>query len=202
MGLFWRSKREAWELLCEEIGASYIYNGMFQADMVEFNYKNWVIIMDTFSRGSGKSRTTFTRVRLNYVKNIAFELEIFPQNFLMELGKIFGAQDMELGEPEFDEKFMVKSNEVFLFADLLANQRLKYLLHQQRYFILRIGENYSNFPHSIDDIYLIYYHARGTITDPQRLRDLFDLFTEIIETLVEMEVAEPYAIEPRETNMD
>ena len=62
------------------------------------------------SRGSGKSRTTFTVVRAEYPRPLPFELRIGYEGALTRLGKVlFGLRDVEIGDEEFDRAIRIKT---------------------------------------------------------------------------------------------
>jgi len=62
------------------------------------------------SRGSGKSRTTYTVVRADYPKPIPFELRIGYEGTFTRLGKaLFGLRDVEIGDEEFDRTVRIKA---------------------------------------------------------------------------------------------
>lgn len=64
------------------------------------------------SRGSGKSRTTFTVVRADYQKPLPFELRIGYEGVFTRLGKaLFGLRDVEIGDEEFDRAVRIKAGD-------------------------------------------------------------------------------------------
>jgi hypothetical protein len=64
------------------------------------------------TRGSGKSRTTFTVVRADYPKPLPFELHIAHEGMFTRLGKaLFGLRDLEVGDEAFDRAVRVKTDD-------------------------------------------------------------------------------------------
>lgn len=64
------------------------------------------------TRGSGKSRTTYTVVRADYPKPLPFELRIGYEGTLTRLGKaLFDLSDVEIGDEEFDRTVRIKAGD-------------------------------------------------------------------------------------------
>jgi hypothetical protein len=83
-----------------------------------------------FSTGSGKNRTGWSAVGVACANPHGLKLQLVGQNFLTNLGKHFGMQDVTLGDPAFDEKFVVQTNAPeFLGAALLPEIRDPLLRH-------------------------------------------------------------------------
>jgi hypothetical protein len=80
--------------------------------------------------GSGKSRQTWSAVSVGCANPHDFRLRLGPQSFLTKLGEKFGLQDVSVGDPPFDEKFVVQTNAPeFLRAALLPEMRDPLLRH-------------------------------------------------------------------------
>lgn len=60
-------------------------------------------------QSGGKSKTMYSRFEMN-VNDLGFEFLITQQDFLNNLGKVLGMQDIEIGDYAFDERFVIKSN--------------------------------------------------------------------------------------------
>ena len=46
---------------------------------------------------------------MNFPKYIDCHLNVYQESFLSKIGKAFGGQDIQIGDREFDEAFMIKS---------------------------------------------------------------------------------------------
>jgi len=66
--------------------------------------------LDTYVVSSGKSSTTYTRVRARAIDPVRGFIRVYNEHVFSGLGKALGFQDVELGDPEFDDKFTVKSD--------------------------------------------------------------------------------------------
>ena len=79
-------------------------------------YRNKAVVIDVISKGSGKSREKYTRIRVNHGAPLAADTVIYRQLLTSRLAKFFfKSQDIGLGDASFDNKFMVKGeNEEFV----------------------------------------------------------------------------------------
>jgi hypothetical protein len=60
-------------------------------------------------QSGGKHKTTYSRFEMN-VHDLSFEFAITPQNFVTNMGKFFGMEDIEIGDYAFDQSFIIKTN--------------------------------------------------------------------------------------------
>lgn len=191
MGFWGESKREAWERFCAETNARYINRGFWSGDRVEMKFQNWTIVLDTYTVSTGKSSVTYTRIRAPFVNRGGFRFRVYREGFFSGIAKLFGAQDIVVGDDAFDEAFVVKSNDEAGAARLLSGERVKALFHAQESVDLAIKDDdgfwQTHFPENADELYFV---AGGVIKDVERLKGLFDLFGEVLISLVETGIAE------------
>ncbi len=65
----------------------------------------------TFSRGSGKQRTHHSAMALQISgEGVPRGLHIYRETFFSKVGKVFGGQDIEVRDPNFDKAFMIKGD--------------------------------------------------------------------------------------------
>jgi len=69
------------------------------------------VAVTTFNKGSGKSSSTYTRYRMDYRHSVPVDLMIRRQGMFQELGKTFGMQDIETGNPGFDDIALVQGSD-------------------------------------------------------------------------------------------
>ncbi len=75
--------------------------------------------IDTVTRGSGNQQHTYTRFRVEYPAK-GIDLSLSREHALRKLTKLFGAQDVALGDPTFDDAFIVKTSDPARVAALLT----------------------------------------------------------------------------------
>ena len=89
-------------------------------------------------------------------------------------------QDIDVGHPRFDRDFVIKGNEPRRLRRLFDNRRIRHLIDAQpRIHVSVKGRDgwFGKFPDGMDQL---YFQSHGAIKDIARLRNLFDLFTEIL----------------------
>jgi hypothetical protein len=95
---------------------------------VEGRYRDRLVRFFTYTTGSGKSRHTWCAVSAALTAPRAFTLELCPENFITRLATALGMQDLQVGDPEFDRAFIVRSNDpAYAAAALLPEIRAKLL---------------------------------------------------------------------------
>jgi hypothetical protein len=190
MGWFGPSKEDVWRQLSQEIGAEFVSGGFWKGSHVQAQVGPWTITLDTYTVSSGESSETYTRMRAPYVNPDGFRFTIYRKGFFSDLGKLLGMQDIEVGEPEFDEAFIIKGNDEFKVRDLFANPRLRALIQAQPRIRLEVKDDEGwfrkQFPEGVDEL---HFQVGGVLKDLERLKGLFDLFTEALEQLCRIRAA-------------
>ena len=115
--LFGPSQEEIWQQLATEIGATFVDGGRWKGDKVQAQIKQWTVTIDTYTVSTGKTHMTFTRFRAPYVNADGFRFKIYRRSFFSGMGKALGMQDVEIGEPQFDEAFIRNGYYCFIGLD-------------------------------------------------------------------------------------
>ena len=131
------SKDEIWRQLCEEIGAELVDGGFWKGKKVQVHVKPWTITLDTFTESSGESAQTYTRMRSPYINPEGFRFTIYRKGFLSGLGKLLGMQDIEVGDPDFDDAFIIQGTDEFKVMNLFADVKLRQMIKNQPKFPAR-----------------------------------------------------------------
>lgn len=80
----------------------------------------------SFSTGSGKSRTQWSAITATPKATGGLIFSIRPQNFGTRIMEVFGSKEIQLGDPEFDRRWFVQTNQPDFFrAALLPEMRAK-----------------------------------------------------------------------------
>ncbi len=184
MGWFGPSKEEVWRQLSQEIGAEVVEGGFWRGNKVEAHVGPWIITLDTYTVSTGKSSVTYTRMRAPYINPEGFRFTIYRKGFFSDLGKFLGMQDIEVGDPEFDEAFIIKGNDEAKVRDLFANAKVRQMIQAQPKFRLEVKDSEGwfgpKFPESVDEL---HFQVVGVIKEVERLKSLFDLFATVLDQL-------------------
>jgi hypothetical protein len=123
-------------------------------------------------------------MRAPYVNPEGLRFTVYRKSFFSELGKLLGMQDIEVGDPEFDEAFIVKGTDEFKVQELFADPEVRSLLLAQPEVRLEVKDSEGwfgpSFPEDVDEL---HFQVHGVIKEMDRLKALFDLFAAVLDRL-------------------
>lgn len=182
--LFGPSKNEMWQQLSQEIEAQFIDGGFWRGSKVEARVGEWTITLDTYVVSTGKTSTTYTRMRAPYVNKDGFRFTIYRRGLFSDLGLLFGGQDILVGDPLFDEAFIIKGTDEQTVRRLFENAQIRTFIASQPRIHLTVKDSEGwfgpSFPPDVDEL---SFHVIGVIKDVERLKVLFELFAEALQQL-------------------
>jgi hypothetical protein len=180
MAWFGRSKDEVWRQLSEDIRAEFIEGGFCKGSKVQAHVGPWTVTLDTYCDGEDQS----TRIRAPYVNPEGFRFTIYRKGFFSDLGKLLGMQDIEVGDPEFDEAFIIKGNDEDRVRVLFSDPKIRQMIQDQPKIRLTVKDSEGwfgpKFPEDVDEL---HFQVVGVINDVDRLKALFDLFAAVLDHL-------------------
>lgn len=83
------------------------------------------ITLNTVVRGSGKNRTTYTQYHVTVNAPMPSGLVLYKEGFFSKVGKMFGGQDVQVGDAAIDQAFIIKANDLLGTHDLLSLSPVK-----------------------------------------------------------------------------
>jgi hypothetical protein len=194
MGWFGPGKDEIWRRLSQEIGADFVDGGFWKGHKVQSAVGPWTVTLDTYTVSTGHSHITYTRLRAPYVNPEGFRFTVYRKGLFSGLGKLLGMQDIEVGDTEFDEAFIVKGNDESRVQELFGDPRVRALVQTQPQIRLKVKDSEGwfgpSFPEGVDEL---YFEVVGVIKDVDRLKALFDLFAAVLDRLCRMGSADKQA---------
>ncbi len=99
---------------------------MFSQPELNGNYRQRPIRLYTYNAGTQGHRTTYTAVALKVNNPTNSSLEITPAGTVGNFfGKMLNAQDVAIGNPAFDARFVIKSNPPDFARKLLGEARVQ-----------------------------------------------------------------------------
>ena len=173
-----------WQEFSKETGGTFKEGYSWRSDSTEIEYKKWKITFDNFTVWSGKysSETTRIIVPLNISNN--FRFEIYREGFIRKIEKIFGAQDVEIGYPEFDKAFTIKSNNEFKIKTLLRNKEIRNLIESQKEVNLVISDKKGIWEEKLpENEFELAYYVDGEIYNLETLQSLLQLLKLVLDEL-------------------
>ncbi len=184
MGWFGSNKDEVWRQLSQEIGAEFVEGGLRKGNKVQAHVGTWTITLDSYAVTTQHSHVTYTRMRAPYVNPEGFRFTIYRKGIFSDLGKLLGMQDVEVGDAEFDEAFIIKATDEYRVRDLFANAQIRKMVQAQPQIHLEVKDSEGWFgPKFPDDVDELYFQVVGDLKDVERLKALFDLFAAVLDQL-------------------
>jgi len=95
-------------------------NGFLSTLRLTFPYKNHTVVVSTYP-GSRYS-SPYTRVDVDVDNRGNKNLTIYDESWSSSIGKLFGMRDIQLGVDSFDNKFVIKGNDIYFINSLLTLQ--------------------------------------------------------------------------------
>jgi hypothetical protein len=187
--LFGPSRDEIWQQFANTVGGNFSEGGFWNGGRVEARHGQWTVVLDTHTVSTGKSSVTYTRMRAPYVNPDAFQFNIYRRGVFSNLGKWMGMQDVTVGYPQFDEDFIIKGNDETKLRRLFSNDRIRELIVAQPDIHFSVQDDEQkfwggrNFPSDVDEL---HFQVVGVIRDLERLKLLYDLFSETLDELCRM----------------
>jgi hypothetical protein len=166
-----QARRQAWGELAARTGLTLEPGGLFSPMRVTGTYRGHALTLDTFTRRSGKSSTTYTRIRLAVNNPSALSLAIYDENVLNKLGKALGMQDIQTGDDELDRRFTFKGQPEPVIASLLTSIGLRQKLLEARSLHVEVkGQE-------------LRFEQRGAESNADKVQFLFDLLGDLAEAI-------------------
>jgi hypothetical protein len=170
---YWsRERRKVWGAVAGALGLSYRTSQL--TPVLAGTYRGRSVRLDQVTQRSG--RTVYTRVVVGLARGPGGRLSLSPQAAPVNLvAKYFGAQDVELGDPPFDARFMVKSEPQSFALNVLAEAGVREkLLAERAPFLVEMDGHALRFEigdccETADD------RMRHIAVDTDRVRALLDL---------------------------
>ncbi len=145
---------------------------------VDVPFAPWLITLDVQESDNMDGRTFYTRLRIPYLQAdpFPFKFELYRGDVFTSIGKLFGMQDLLVGDTRFDKDFIVQGNIPEKVKALLQSERLRELISKQPYVHLRIDEKGEQDNKTLPEgTGLISYKTGGVVTDPAVLTELLEI---------------------------
>ena len=183
------SVKEIWENLAKNLGARFRDGGIFEHHEILLESGSWQIILDTYEvfKKDSMESTIYTRMRAPFINRDDFYFKIYNEDFFSPVRKILGLQDIIVGNKLFDDLYMIQSNDEEKTKALLSSPKIQKLIHSIDKIDLEIldseGIFKENYPENVDTV---YFQCANRIDNIKKLKDLFNLFSEILKRLVHL----------------
>lgn len=176
-----------WSEFSKETNGTFKEGYSWNSDSSEIEYKNWKIVFDNFTLWSGEHSAQMTRVVVAITLKDNFKFEIYREGFVRKIEKLFEAQDIETGHPDFDKTYTIKSNNEFKVKKLLNNKDIRNLIESQKDVNLQISNQKGIWEQILPlNEFELSYFTDGEIQDLKVLGSLLQLFKVLLDELFQM----------------
>ena len=186
--MFGKDYEAVWRQFSSENNGKYIVGQYGNLDSVEIIYLNHKIIFDRYIQyqvvGGQSYDTEFTRIRVEFKSPDELRFRLTKQGFIDTIGKLFGSQDIQVGDKEFDKKFIIKGNDEFKIQTIFLDKSLKKIILSQEDIQLQILDKEGIFDEKIQEgNVLLYYISETIIKEKEQLNSLLKLYQTLIVQL-------------------
>ncbi len=189
------SKNDVWRQIASDIGGEYQDGGLFGRHVLRYRSGDWEITLDTWTETAGDDSTTYTRMRALFVNKDVLSFKIYRAGLFAPIGTFLGIHDIQIGDPYFDENFVIQGNNHGKIRWLLGDATLKELIQVQPDLCLEIRHDDGAW----EDKDQLVFKCRGVLKDETLLKKLFDLFCTALARLAQMDSSSRQANPPRVT---
>ena len=187
---FGTSRKEIWRKLSAELDARYIEGTWRKSDRVEVEHGPWTITLDAYTVMANNVPLHFTRMRAPFANREQLRMRIYRSTIFSGIGKWLGMQDIEVGSLQFDKDFIVQGSDEHMVRRFCGSEELRRGMLAQKTFDMSVKDDEGwfgpKYPAGSD---VLGVTVSGHLTDPERIRALFDLFSEALEQLCAIGVA-------------
>ena len=124
--LAWKSHQktvETWRRVASELGLQIQVKSGLAKPTINGRLNGLPVTIDTYTHRSGNNSTTYTRYRVGY-PSLGLGLKMQREGGFSFFGKLFGIEDVQVGDPVFDGAFKIEtSNQAKLVAFLTPSVR-------------------------------------------------------------------------------
>jgi hypothetical protein len=111
-------RQEALTIVAQRLGGILVAGSFWQQPKITFEYKGHAASIEYYSTG-GKHPTLYTRLFFHFQRMPSLEVRVYPERLFSKIGKFLGGQDIQLGDVNFDDKFMIKGSDDARVKDFL-----------------------------------------------------------------------------------
>jgi hypothetical protein len=185
-----------WRQFSIENNGTYIIGEYDNLNSVEITYLNHKIIFDNYIRyqviGTQSFDTKFTRVRLEFKSPDELIFKLTRQGLIDSIGKLFGIQDIQINDKEFDNQFIIKGNDETKIKTIFSDQTIQNLILLQKDIQLQILYKVGIFDEPVEDgNAMLYYISETTIKQTEQLDLLLKLFKALIDVITKLNSMKP-----------
>jgi hypothetical protein len=119
---------ESYSLLAKRYGGTLDGGGVFFPGTVRFSHAGSSVIVDVYSTGA----QYYTQVHFRGLQ-WPIRCEVYPDGIWSRVGNLIGMEDVEIGSPAFDRKYIIKGDDIPAMRNLLSPGVQQQIEHLRRF---------------------------------------------------------------------
>ncbi len=163
-----KKANEAWDGAARQLKMQFTPASLGVKRRIAGRHQGMRVEVDTFTQRHGKHSTTYTRFTVSYPASLGLGLRLSSEGFFSGIKKVFGAQDIEVGDSSFDDAVIVKGSNPQRVIDFLTRARR-----------IRIGRFLASHEGAVISDTQVQWKRRGVVRDTSslvsRVRRVVDL---------------------------
>ncbi len=182
-----------WQNFANEVGGDFTAQHDGKEDQVNISYKNLNILIDTYIHYRTVDLTTitqhYTRAIVHYIPKEELKFRIMEQGIYDNITKLFGAQDIRIGNKSFDRRFMIKGTDPAKITILFNNPIVQEIMSKFENLHLQIFDDEGIFYEKIEpNHHMLYFLSEDKIKSEQQLKELLELYKKLIDEMTKLRV--------------
>ena len=191
--IFGKDYTPVWQQFAKEKGGTYL---PISDDRILVQYKNYTITVDAYTHyvvvGSNSYEYEYIRGQVEFICPDNFKLLITPQGLINNISKLFGMQEIQIGDKGFDKKFIIKGNDEVKTLLFLSNNAITQSLQDLKPVRFDITDGDGLWDEKPGDgNSMIYFVSKGKIKHIEQLHKMYNLFSDTIDTLTKLNSMKP-----------
>jgi len=139
-----------WREAADELGMHFRPGALFVSRTIDGHMHGSHVRVDKITKNAGNHSESFTRYRVDHPQPLDLGLKLQRESFFSGVSKFFGTQDIEVGDPAFDDEVVVKGFD--------PDRVVQFLTPSRRLRVLRLFQAFKDL--EIDDR-TITFRSRG-----------------------------------------
>lgn len=106
-----KANQTQWQQAADQLNLAYYAGGFGSMGTISGSLYGHRVAVSAITKSSGNSSQTYTKYHIEYCDRIPVDMKMTRQGALHTLGKVFGMQDIEIGDPGFDDRIILRGSD-------------------------------------------------------------------------------------------
>ena len=172
---------DLWAQIREALPGELVEHASWVHDRLIVTSGEWKIALDYHEHAGYRSTATYTRFHAPFVSENKFRFTLRHESLEDRIGKLFGMQDIKVGEHDLDRMFLIQSNYKQRFKTILEREPFQQLIKQEPEILLTLHDDHGyweqEYERATRDVAIEVY---GRVQDPERLHSLYNILAEVL----------------------